>query len=353
MENEKNSGYPAQNDSFTYSQLKDNQPVSPSSGVSTVPGKKRGCGLSALWLILLFISTAINVVLLAAVIFVLSFAASGADRRYTEKTTQGTGDNKIAVLSIEGLIDDEMAADFREQIERAAKDKSVRAVIIRTSTPGGLVGASDRIHNEIKKFRTKTGRPAVAFMQSLATSGGYYTSVACDKIIAEPATITGSIGVIMGHFVFQNLFENKLGIKPVIIKSGIYKDWPTSFSEVTPQQEEYVQSKIIRPAYNRFVKLISENRSGIANLDQLADGSIYYAEEARQNKLIDEIGYEDLAIELAKSLAGISEAKVVEYRRSFSLVRWLESRNMSKIFSVSALSNLTTPQVMYIWHAGL
>jgi protease-4 len=88
----------------------------------------------------------------------------------------------------------------------AADDNSVKAVIVRTKSPGGTVSASDRIHHEITKFRNETDKPVVAFMQAVAASGGYYTSVACDKIIAEPTVITGSIGVMSNHFVVKELF---------------------------------------------------------------------------------------------------------------------------------------------------
>ncbi len=91
-------------------------------------------------------------------------------------------------------------------------------------TPGGGVSESDRIHHEITKFRHETKKPVVAFMQSIAASGGYYASVACDKIVAEPTTITGSIGVILNHMVFKELLEEKLGIVPTVIKSSPRKN---------------------------------------------------------------------------------------------------------------------------------
>jgi len=138
---------------------------------------------------------------------------------------------------------------------------------VRIISPGGSVGASDRIHHEILRFRDKTSKPAVAFMQTLAASGGYYASVACDKIISEPTAITGSIGVIMNHLVLKELLEEKLGISPVVIKSGPRKDWPSVFSEVTDEQKQYVTDKLINPAYDRFVQLVVQGREMLTPRD--------------------------------------------------------------------------------------
>jgi len=145
-------------------------------------------------------------------------------------------------------------------------------------------------------------------MQGVAASGGYYTSVACDKIIAEPTAITGSIGVIMGYLVVQELLEEKLGIQPVVIKEGRRKDWPSSFQPPTEEQLQYLQDKVLTPAYERFVQIVDEGRPSLtlADVRRLADGGIYSTSEALNENLIDEIGYLDEAIKQVKSLAGNS-----------------------------------------------
>ena len=321
----------------------------------THPKQKKSTGWKIFFAIMLFFSVLANlamVVILVATVAV--FTARTTEGLIEEKIEFGPRKNKIAVVRLEGIINREMADDIIEQIESARKDINVKALIIRTFSPGGSVFASDRIHNQIKEFRHKTNKPVVAFMEGLAASGGYYTSVACDKIIAEPTTITGSIGVIMGHFVLKELLEEKLGIQPVVIKSGPKKDWPSSFSEVTDEQKEYLQNKLIGPAYERFVLLIAQGREEQLSLEEirlLADGSIYNATEAMDNGLIDGIGYMDDAIELAKSLAGIEKASVVEYKRPFSLTSWLDSKTelLSRL-DRAGLYELTTPQLMYIWH---
>ena len=296
-----------------------------------------------------------SVLLLALAVSITLFAAGKSEYFIEKVLEEGPAANKIAVVRIEGIINNELSEDVSRQIKAAKEDKKVKAVIFRTNSPGGGIAASDRIYDEIRRFRTETGKPAVAFMETIATSGGLYASAGCDKIIAEPTTITGSIGVIMGHLILQDLFEQKLGIKPVIVKSSVKKDWPTIFEPVTEEQIAYLNDKLITPAYERFINTLANSRKDILTVEQvraLADGSIYNAAEALENKLIDEIGYMPEAIALAKSLAGISDAKVIEYTKPFSFENLLETKTLFKL-NRDALYELTTPQLMYLWDAGL
>lgn len=298
-------------------------------------------------------SVLMNLMLLIAIVAMSMFSFGGSGKEFDENTiAKGKSGNKIAVIKIEGIINSEMSAEFRKQIKRAREDRNVKAVIVRTVTPGGGVAASDQIHHEISKFRKETKKPVVAFMQTVAASGGYYTSVACDRIVAEPTVITGSIGVIMNHLVLKQLLEEKLGIFPVTIKSGEKKDWPSPFSEMTDEQRVYLEEKLIGPAYSRFVKLVDEGRSEL-NMEQvlaLADGSIYGGPEALENGLVDEVGYIETAIEAAKKLAGIKSAKVVEYTRQFTISSFFgaESKALWKL-DRDVLHKLTTPEVLYLW----
>ncbi|OHB75214.1 MAG: hypothetical protein A2Z25_04940 [Planctomycetes bacterium RBG_16_55_9] len=192
-------------------------------------------------------------------------------------------------------------------------------------------------------------------MQGVAASGGYYTSVACDKIIAEPTTITGSIGVISSYFVVQELLEDKLGVLPVTIKSGQKKDWPSSFRQPSPEELQYMREKVMTPAFERFVEIVTEGRKASLNsgdVRRLADGGIFGAQEAVQEKLIDGVGYLDEAIDLVKSLAQIQNARVVEYRKPFSLADALSIRKPSLLkLDRATLYELGTPQIMYLWSA--
>ena len=336
------------------------QPVEPISRLSlnksAVEPAKKGSGWRIFLGLILAISIMANIAMVLMLIGAFALFAVGQSGMLTQDVIrEGPARAKIVVINLEGIIYGESAKEIYSQLKEARQDRHVKGVILHVSSPGGLISSSDQIYKEILKYRQEEKKPVVAFMQDIATSGGYYTSVACDKIVAEPTALTGSIGVIMGHFVFQELLENKLGILPVIIKSGKKKDWPSSFQVPTEEQLQYLQDKLITPAYERFVQVVADGRKGMLTLDEvkgLADGGILGAQEALNEKLIDEVGYLDEAIAMTKSLAGIKEARVVEYRRPFSLASFLSyrSRGAFKI-DRTTLYELSTPQVLYLWSA--
>jgi protease-4 len=334
------------------------QPLEPIYGLaqgasSVINTPKKRTGWRIFWGIILGLSVLANIALFLMLVGLAAVFVTGQKGIFTEEVIQaGPRTAKIAVVTVQGIIDSEQAQDVYKQIKSARQDKRVKGLILRVNSPGGTISGSDQICNEIRKYRKEEDKPVVAFMQGVAASGGYYVSVGCDKIVAEPTVITGSVGVIAGHFVIQQLLEEKLGIQPVIFKSGEKKDWPSPFQPVTEEQRQYIQDKLIDPAYNRFVQVVAEGREALtlADVKRLADGSIYGAEEALSEKLIDKIGYIDEAIEQVKSLAGIEKAQVIEYRKPFSFADFLSSRsgNILKI-DKSTLYELSTPQVLYLW----
>ncbi len=316
---------------------------------------RKGSGWRIFWGIILALSVMANIALFMILMGVIALFATGQRGLLTEEVIRkGPRKNKIAVISVEGIIYGQQAKDVYRQLNAARQDKRVKGLIVRVNSPGGTISSSDQIYEEILKYRQETGKPVVAFMQGVAASGGYYTSVACDKIIAERTTITGSIGVIFGHFVLQELLEEKLGIKPITITSGPKKDWPSMFKPFTEEQQRYVEDKLIKPAYDTFVQVVAKGRPELTvdDVKGLADGGIFGALEAKKEKLIDEIGYLDEAIELVKKLANIDQARVVEYRKPFSLTGFLSYRkpNFLKI-DRTTLYELSTPQVLYLWSA--
>lgn len=357
-----------------YDEIQDAEPISPQPQPPPPPSqpepvfipikakKKKSSGWRIFWGVIIGMTIIVNVFLLLIIIGIagMLFSASGelfdSQNSFVEETlVKGSSSNKIVVVRLEGIIDNIQSRKFTKQLNAAKKDKNVKAVIVRTITPGGTVSGSDQIHNAISKFRAETGKPVVAFMQTIAASGGYYSSVACDKIIAEPTVITGSIGVIMSNLVFKNLLEEKLGIQPVVLKSGPKKDWPSMFNEVDDEQRQYLMDKLINPAYERFVSLVAEGRKDVLTEEEvrkLADGSIYGAEEAKANKLIDDVGYFEKAVSVAEGLANIKGAKVVEYQRTFSLSMLMGAETKHKRLieaDRNTLHELTVPQLMYIW----
>ena len=244
-----------------------------------------------------------------------------------EKVVDGEGRVKILLLDLTGVISEEgrrgpglfdkpsMVDEFREELKKAESDPKVGALIIRINSPGGTVTASDILHHEILRYKKKTGKPVVACLMDVAASGGYYVAMAADEVIAHPTTITGSIGVIAVKFNVQELF-NKIGVGQETIKSGEMKDIMSPFRPSTPEEKKVLQ-EIIDQLYGRFVDLVTAGRKGLdrPEVAKLADGRIYTAQQALDQKLVDRIGYLDEAIEGVKSRLKVSEASVVVYSR--------------------------------------
>jgi len=336
------------------------QPSGPISGLNasppTIRTARKGSGWRIFWGIVLAFSVMANIALFLMLIGVVALFATGQRGMLTEEVIrEGPARNKIAVITLQGIIHGQLASDVYQQLKVAGRDRRVKGVIVRVNSPGGTISASDQIYKQIREFRIKKNIPVVAFMQGVAASGGYYTSVACEKIIAEPTVITGSIGVISWYLVVQKLLEEKLGVLPVTVKSGPKKDWPSSFREPTPEELQYMQDKLITPAYERFVQIVAEGRKATLDSDEvrrLADGGIFGAQEALNEKLIDGIGYLDEAIESVKSLAGINTAQVVEYRKPFTFADVLSTSKQSLLkLDINTLYELGTPQVLYLWSA--
>lgn len=319
------------------------------------PPPRRGGVWKVLWRLLFALSVLANIGLFFLVFSLIFVVFTGGAGTYKSVVRHGPSDSKIAIIDISGLIDGGQADEVYRQIDAARRDRAVKGLIVRVDSPGGTISASDRIYREIMDYRRERGLPAVAFMQGTAASGGYYASVACEKIIAEPTAITGSIGVVMVHFVFQNLLENKLGIQPVFMTMGAKKDWPSSFRTPTQEELTYVHDRLLEPSYTRFVNVVKEGRRDVLSageVEKLADGSIFVADQALDAKLIDKIGYLDDAIATVKAMAGIEDAQVIEYRRPFSLFGLLTAKSgpIPKL-DRKTLFEFGTPQVLYLWNA--
>jgi protease-4 len=323
-------------------------------GRPAVRAPSRGTGWKILLGIILALSVMANIALVLMLIGVVAIFTTGQRGVFSEEVIRkGPARTKIAMINIEGIIHSQQAKSVYKQLKAARQDRRVKGLIVRVTSPGGTISGSDQIYTEIRKYRQEVGKPVVAFMQGVAASGGYYASVACDKIMAEPTTITGSIGVISWYLVVQELLEDKLGVLPVVIKSGQKKDWPSSFRKPEEAEIEYVKDELLTPAYERFLQVVAEGRKGILTEDEvkeLADGGIFIAQKALDKKLVDKIGYLDDAIELVKSLAQIEKAQVVEYRKPFSLTDFLMYRKSNLLrIDKSTLYELGTPQVLYLW----
>ncbi|MBN1362293.1 MAG: signal peptide peptidase SppA [Sedimentisphaerales bacterium] len=308
------------------------------------------------WGILFALSVLANIGMFLLLIGAFVLIASGQARQYEVAIVrEGSPAQKIVVVNLTGIIDDEQADEVYRQLKAARRDRSVRGLVVRVNSPGGTVSGSDRIYEELRKYRQQEGQPVVAFMQGIAASGGYYASVACEQIVAEPTTITGSIGVVLSHFVFEDLLKDKLGVQPVFLVEGAKKDWPSSFRTPTEEELAYIRERVLTPAYERFVAVVRTGRAGTLSAEEvtrLADGSVYTAPKALEVELIDKIGYLDDAIASVMSRAGLSDAQVIEYRRPFSFLGLLNANSQAALkLDRSTLYELSAPQVMYLWNA--
>lgn len=245
----------------------------------------------------------------------------------SEKVVGGKGDDKVLLLEISGMLTDDkpggvlgldtapnLTARIKEELELAAADPKVKAVVLRINTPGGSVTTSDIIAHEIKRFKERKKVPVVAGLMDLATSGGYYIASSADRIIAQPTAVTGSIGVVALSVNASGLME-KLGITNQTVKSGDMKDLGSPIRPMTEEERRVLQA-VIDGLFERFLDQVMEGRPGRFTRDELravSDGRILTAPQALDQKLVDSIGYLDDAIEAAKEAAGIKEARVVTY----------------------------------------
>ena len=219
--------------------------------------------------------------------------------------SKGTMD-KVALVRVEGPIIE--AKTVVEEINGYVKDSSVRAIVLRVDSPGGGVVPSQEIYNEVKKARAV--KKVVVSMGSVAASGGYYISAPADRIVANPGTITGSIGVIMVVPNLKGLLE-KVGIKTEVVKSGKNKDLASVFRGIGDEERQIIQG-VMDDVHEQFIAAVAEGRKmEIDKTRKISDGRIFSGRQAIGVGLVDEIGDLDDAVKVAGKLAGIDGEPVV------------------------------------------
>jgi len=273
-----------------------------------------------------------------------------------EKTISGYGRDKILLMDVSGVILEgphrilgltsgvTSPSRVKEELEKAAQDDRIKAVVLKINSPGGTVSAADVILHEIKEFKAKHGVPVVVCLQGLAASGGYYMAQAGDTIIAYPTCITGSIGVIAMKFNLRGLMD-KVGVDDDVVKTGKWKDFWSPFRPATPQEKEMMQH-IIDDFYREFVNVVAQGRKlSLKATQNVADGRIFTASQARDLGLVDQLGYLDDALELARAKAGLEPgAKVIIYHRPGSY--------KPTIYSLLPDLDMVGPQFLYLWWGG-
>ncbi|MEE9614390.1 MAG: signal peptide peptidase SppA [Thermodesulfobacteriota bacterium] len=250
-----------------------------------------------------------RLVMAAGVFFLTVTALSIILALFSGNSALAFGD-KVAVVTINGIITD--SEDINYWLREFGERDDVKAVVLRIDSPGGGVGPSQEIHREVK--RLKGSKKVVTSMGGLAASGGYYIASASDIIVANPGTITGSIGVIIEFINMEGLFE-KIGLKGSVIKSGKYKDTGSPLRELTGEEEKLLQD-VIDDVHRQFVEAVAEGRNlSLEEVRAIADGRILSGAQARELGLVDRLGGLEDAIAAGAELAGLEEKPPVIYSR--------------------------------------
>lgn len=256
--------------------------------------------------------------------------------------------DKVAVVTIEGAIME--SRDTLEALERYADNRTVKAIVIRINSPGGAIAPSQEIYSAIRRTRAESGKPIVASLDSVAASGGFYIAAACDRIVSNPGTITGSIGVILQWLEMKDLVT-WAKLNPQTITSGELKDAGSPFNELTERERQYFQS-IVNQLHGQFVRDVAKARAGKLTLDdvaRVADGRVFTGEQALQLKLVDEIGSIDDAVRTAGKLAGIKgePTRVWPKRREPRLLELLTGGEAEAL--IERIATRRVPQFLYRW----
>jgi protease IV len=259
-------------------------------------------------------------------------------------------DNRIALIKLEGIILDSGYLPTSSKIIESlkeAKTLGIKNIVLRINSPGGTVGASQEIYTEIKKLQ-KDGTKVVVSLGDVAASGGLYIAVAGDKVVSNPGTVTGSIGVIIKSSVIKDLYK-KIGIEYQVVKSGPYKDI-LSQTRFFTDEEKLILQEMIDVTYNQFVKTISENRNiDVEEVKKFADGRIFTGDQAKEYGLVDQIGSQSDAIDLAAEFAEIKgEPRVIELEPKKSLLQKISGASMSEILEKAGINSIHSKMPLWL-----
>ena len=313
-------------------------------------------------------------VLLAGCVVITPFTSSNNELKTT--VIQGKGNAEILWLPVTGFISGQpqshafglmhepsTLARVSSALDKAEQDNNIAAVILRIDSPGGSVSASDEIYARIQRFKKNNDVPVIASFGSLAASGAYYIAMGADHIIAQPTTVTGSIGVILLNFDASDLLH-KLGISNESYVSGPNKDLLSPLKHDSPEQRR-IMDGVIDHLYQRFVQVVRTNRPGLDSnqIDRITDGRVFTANQALKLGLVDAIGHIPAAIDAAKQRAGVSHARIIRYYRGKQPPRTLYAHASLAGSQAAAaqvnilpiklgLEALDGPRMLYLWQPG-
>lgn len=288
----------------------------------------------------------------------ISLAGQQVDGQIRETVIRdGALEQQMAVIDVKGIITDEMAGQLWPQFQQVTSNKKYKALLLYVNSPGGGVTASDTIAHYVDQVRA-AGKPVVAFMGTVAASGGYYVSAGADYIMTGPTTITGSIGVLAQLPKLHGTLE-MMGAEMIVIPStpATKKAMGSPFVPWSPASKEYFQT-IIDSAHNRFVEVVYQGRQkhfeDISVLEKLANGAALTAGQAKEAKLVDQTdAYLEDAIEKTAALAELDKPRVVRLSRPATFAERLtgaeEAHSSLLNIDASLLDELTTPRLLYLW----
>jgi len=233
---------------------------------------------------------------------------------------------KIGVVPITGVITDSLA--IIDQLHEFKKNNKVKAIVVRIDSPGGGVGPSQEIYEEIKKIKKE--KKVVASIGSLGASGGYYVACACDTIVANAGAITGSIGVIVEYANFEELLD-KIGLKGVVLKSGKYKDVMSPIREMTDEEKSLLQA-VVDDIHQQFVSAVVNSRHLTKEQgESVADARIFTGAQAKALGLVDELGDFRDAVDIAAKMGGIKgEPELIYPKKKLSFLDYFVGETLHK-----------------------
>lgn len=347
----------------------------PPSPYGPLPGRRSGGTGKTVLLILVVLLLAVSVLLNVLLGGIAGSSVAGASGNVLlEQVEEGDPDEKIAVVPMVGLIDDNQLRLFSHYLEQAERDDNIKAVIVEIDSPGGSVTASDEIYARLLRFKQERKIPVIVSMGSMATSGGYYAACAADHIYAQETTLTGNIGVLMPSFNFSKLME-KYGVEEntVVATGAPFKNTGSSFSPETPQGRKHLQ-QVADVMFARFKHVVWTSRqsalssNGTTAIEQVADGRLFTAAEAKTVGLVDNVGYLKDAIAYVTTTYGLSRPQVFRYHIPRpglldvllgvnSPVAPGQARGAGGVtingvnvnVDAKLLDEMVTPRVMYLW----
>ena len=251
------------------------------------------------------------------VIGIISFLISFCLFFFSGETFSLSSGEKIGIIYVKGMIID--SKNVTDQINRYAEDGRIKAVVIRVDSPGGGVAASQEIYDAVLALKKR--KKVIVSMGSVAASGGYYIACGADKILANPGTVTGSIGAIM-HFTNLEGTLKKVGLKSSAVKSGRYKDIGSPFRNMSADEKGLLQG-VIDDIYDQFLEVVSTSRNIPKDqLKRIADGRIFTGRQALKLGLVDSLGDQEAAIKLAAKIAGLKGKPEVIYPKEKGFTIW-------------------------------